>query len=71
MTQANVDFSQIKLASRLITEPNSLWSRVLRYKYYKRRCDLDMFLPKSGASETLGKVYQLVPLLFDKAPELV
>lgn len=39
-----------KLGWRLLTEPNALWSRVLRTKYCKGRCDSDMFQPKTGAS---------------------
>lgn len=39
-----------KLGWRVLTEPNSLWSRVLRAKYCKGRCDIDMFEPKSNTS---------------------
>lgn len=39
-----------KLGWRMISEPESLWSRVLRHKYCSGRCDLDMFDPKKGSS---------------------
>lgn len=39
-----------KLGWRVLTEPNALWSRVLRSKYCKGRCDLDMFEPVAGSS---------------------
>ena len=39
-----------KLEWRVLTEPNALWSRVLRNKYCKCRCDLDMFAPKTNMS---------------------
>lgn len=39
-----------KLGWHTLTEPNALWARVLRAKYCKRRCDLDMFNPKPGMS---------------------
>lgn len=35
-----------KLGWRVLTEPNALWSRVLRAKY----CDIDMFEPKQNMS---------------------
>lgn len=34
----------------MLTEPEALWSRVLRQKYCRGRCDVDMFVPKAGAS---------------------
>lgn len=39
-----------KLGWRVLTEPNALWSRVLRSKYCKGRCDLDMFERKANMS---------------------
>lgn len=49
MRQANAAFLT-KLGWRLLSEPNSLWSRVIRHKYCKGRCDLDMFLSNPRAS---------------------
>lgn len=34
----------------VLNEPNALWSRILRAKYYKVRCDIDMFEPKAYGS---------------------
>lgn len=39
-----------KLGWRVLSEPHSLWSRVLRHKYCKGRCDIDMFQPKPNMS---------------------
>lgn len=47
--QSNAAFLT-KLGWRVLTEPDALWSRVLRYKYCKGRCDVDMFEPKTGMS---------------------
>lgn len=47
--QAN-DAFLTKLGWRVLSEPNALWSRVIRAKYCKGRCDIDMFTSKSGAS---------------------
>ena len=47
--QANAAFLT-KLGWRMLTEPNSLWARVLRYKYCQGRCDVDMFQAKNGMS---------------------
>ena len=47
--QANAAFLT-KLGWRMLTEPNSLWSRVLRSKYCKGRCDIDMFVQKANSS---------------------
>lgn len=49
MRQANVAFLT-KLGWRVLAEPNTLWSRVLRHKYCDGRCDLDMFKHKQGSS---------------------
>lgn len=53
--QANAAFLT-KLGWRVLTEPTSLWSRVLRYKYCKGRCDVDMFVPKAGSSNVWGGI---------------
>lgn len=47
--QANAAFLT-KLGWRVLTEPNSLWSRVLRSKYCRGRCDIDMFQPTTNMS---------------------
>lgn len=39
-----------KLGWHVLTEPNALWSRVIRHKYYKGRCDIDMFHPTTNMS---------------------
>ncbi|KAK9699777.1 hypothetical protein RND81_08G195600 [Saponaria officinalis] len=39
-----------KLGWRVLSEPNSLWVRVLRAKYCNGRCDVDMFQPKPNRS---------------------
>lgn len=49
--QANSAFLT-KLGWIMLTEPNAFWSRVLRAKYCKGRCDIDMFEPKVGMSNT-------------------
>lgn len=49
MRQANAAFLT-KLGWRVLTEPNSLWARVLREKYCQGRCDVDMFQKKQKAS---------------------
>ncbi|XP_074267507.1 uncharacterized protein LOC141590888 [Silene latifolia] len=47
--QANAAFLT-KLGWRVITEPTSLWSRVLRAKYCNNRCDINIFQPKRNMS---------------------
>ncbi|KAL2935019.1 hypothetical protein RDABS01_018138 [Bienertia sinuspersici] len=49
MRQSNAAFLT-KLDWSLITEPKSLWSRVVRFKYCHGRCDLDMFRATSNCS---------------------
>ena len=49
MRQANAAFLA-KLGWRVLTEPQTLWSRVLRSKYCEGRCDLDMFTLKADSS---------------------
>ncbi|KAL9228579.1 hypothetical protein vseg_004142 [Gypsophila vaccaria] len=48
-SQANAAFL-MKLGWRMLTEPSSLWARVLRAKYCNGRCDIDMFQPKANMS---------------------
>lgn len=43
-----------KLGWQVLTEPNVLWSRVLRHKYCKGRCDVDMF----NATTTMSNVWK-------------
>lgn len=40
----------------ILTEPNSLWASVLRYKYCKGRCNVDMFEPKQGMSNVWSRI---------------
>ncbi|XP_074266552.1 uncharacterized protein LOC141589827 [Silene latifolia] len=47
--QANAAFLT-KLGWRVLVEPQSLWSRVLRAKYCNGRCDVDMFTSKANMS---------------------
>ncbi|XP_074301095.1 uncharacterized protein LOC141632448 [Silene latifolia] len=47
--QANAAFLT-KLGWRVISEPTSLWSRVLRAKYCNNRCDIDIFQSKQNSS---------------------
>lgn len=49
MRQANAAFLA-KLGWRVLAEPNTLWSRVLRSKYCDGRCDIDMFKARPDAS---------------------
>lgn len=49
MRQVNSAFLA-KLGWRLLAEPKSLWSRVLRAKYCDNRCDMDMFQTRKNAS---------------------
>jgi len=49
MRQANTAFS-MKLGWRVLTEKDSLWSRILRSKYCKGRCDMNMFQEKTNVS---------------------
>ena len=49
MRQVNSAFLA-KLGWRVLAEPTSLWSRVLRAKYCDNRCDVDMFQMKQNAS---------------------
>ncbi|XP_074266442.1 uncharacterized protein LOC141589715 [Silene latifolia] len=47
--QSNAAFLT-KLGWRVLTEPQTLWARVLRNKYCNGRCDVDMFQPKPNMS---------------------
>lgn len=47
--QANAAFLT-KLGWRVLAKPQALWSRVLRHKYCKGRCDIDMFSPTPNMS---------------------
>ena len=49
MRQVNTAFL-MTLGWRLLTEQESLWSRVLRFKYCKGRCHMDMFLERTNVS---------------------
>ncbi|XP_074267339.1 uncharacterized protein LOC141590668 [Silene latifolia] len=47
--QSNAAFLT-KLGWRVLTEPSSLWARVLRTKYCNGRCDVNMFQPRPNMS---------------------
>jgi len=49
MRHANIAF-MTKLGWRLMSEKDSLWSKVIRAKYCQDRCDIDMFTHKQDAS---------------------
>lgn len=49
MRQTNTTFME-RMGWRLIKEPDSLWSRVVRNKYCNGRCDWDMISKKANAS---------------------
>lgn len=60
--QTNVAFLT-KLGWRVLTEPNTLWSRVLRNKYCKGRCDIDTFTPKNNMSNVWRGITEHVKTL--------
>lgn len=64
--QANVAF-MTKLGWRLLVEPNALWARVLRAKYCRGRCDIDMFSPKPGMSNVWNGITENAKLLCEGA----
>lgn len=64
--QANSAFLT-KLGWRVLTEPNSLWSRVLRAKYCKGRCDIDMFESKQNMSNVWRGITENTKHLCDGA----
>lgn len=62
--QANAAFLT-KLGWRILSEPNALWSRVIRAKYCARRCDVDMFV-KNWVPQMFGGGIQIMPLYYVK-----
>lgn len=40
----------------MLTEPNAFWDHVLRSKYCKGRCGVDMFEPKVGMSNVKSEI---------------
>lgn len=62
MRQANSAFLT-KLGWRVIAEPNTLWSQVLRHKYCDGRCDLDIFKHKQGSSNAWRGIVDNVDIL--------
>ena len=62
MRQVNAAFLA-KLGWRLLAEPRSLWSRVLRAKYCDNRCDMDMFKNKANASNAWRGIIQNVDVV--------
>lgn len=60
--QANSAFLT-KLGWRVLTEPQALWSRVLRAKHCKGRCDVDMFNPKPNMSNVWNGITENAKLL--------
>lgn len=53
MQQGNVAF-MAKMGWRVLTDPESLWARVVMGKYCDGRLDRDMFTAKKGASKLWG-----------------
>lgn len=53
--QANSTFLT-KLGWRMLVEPESLWSRVLRHKYCKGHSDIDMFAPTKNMSNVWKEI---------------
>lgn len=49
----------------MLVEPNALWSRVLRQKYCKGRCDINMFVPKQGMSNIWSGITENTRVLFE------
>ncbi|KAL2898047.1 hypothetical protein RDABS01_039829, partial [Bienertia sinuspersici] len=47
-----------KLGWRVLTEPNALWSRVLRQKYCRGRCDIDMFKATTNMSNVWSGIIE-------------
>ena len=62
MRQVNAAFLA-KLGWRLLAEPQSLWSRILRAKYCENRCDIDMFKEKANASNAWRGIIQNVDIV--------
>ena len=62
MRQVNSAFLA-KLGWRLLAEPQSLWSKVLRAKYCDNRCDLDMFKSRQNASNAWRGIISSVDIV--------
>lgn len=62
MRQSNSAF-MAKLGWRVLSEPQSLWSRVLRAKYCDNRCDIDMFKDKTNASNAWRGILSSVDVI--------
>lgn len=62
MRQTNVVF-MAKWGWKLLTEPNTLWARVLRHKYCSGRCDMDMFACKPNSSNVWKGIVDGIPIL--------
>ena len=62
MRQTNTAFLA-KLGWRLLTEPMSLWSRVVHAKYCENRCDLEMFKDKKNASNAWRGIMSSVDIV--------
>ena len=52
-----------KLVWRLLAEPKSLWSRLLRAKYCDNRCDIDMFKARGNASNVWRGIISSVDIV--------
>jgi len=66
MRQANSAFLT-KLGWRAITGKDNLWSRVLRAKYCSGQCDINMFTPKTDASNAWKGVLECAKFLTEGA----
>lgn len=62
MRQANAAFLT-KLGWRLLAEPETLWSRVMRSKYCDGRCDIDMFKAKGDSSNAWKGIIENIDVL--------
>ncbi|KAL2899017.1 hypothetical protein RDABS01_024099, partial [Bienertia sinuspersici] len=62
MRQTNAAFLA-KMGWRMLSEPNSLRSRVLRSKYCQVRCDVDMFQAKTNCSNLWRGIVENVSIL--------
>ena len=62
MRQMNTAF-MMKLGWRVLNEQESLWSRVLRSKYCKGRCDMEMFQEKTNVSNAWQGILSSVKFL--------
>ncbi|XP_074301475.1 uncharacterized protein LOC141632870 [Silene latifolia] len=62
MRQVNTAF-MAKLGWRMLSEPNSVWARVLRHKYCKGRCDAEMFQGKQVSSNVWKGIVEAVDVL--------